>query len=92
LGRYLCVEADVILKKVRDAAVKHADETGWKINGVNHWLWAFVNEMWAYYQIDRSRGSKVVKAVLGNPVPGVLVLLHSVKNRSDDAASDAALD
>jgi transposase len=73
LGRYLRVESEVILQKVREAAVKHADETGWKINGVNHWLWAFVNEMWAYYKIDRSRGSKVVKEVLGNPVPGILV-------------------
>ena len=73
LGRYLHVETDVILTKVRQAVVKHADETGWKINGVNHWLWAFVNEMWAYYRIDRSRGAKVVKEVLGNPVPGTLV-------------------
>ena len=73
LGRYLRVESEVILQKVREAAVKHADETGWKVNGVNHWLWAFVDEMWAYYKIDRSRGSKVVKEVLGNPVPGTLV-------------------
>ena len=73
LGRYLQVEADVILKQIRAAAVKHADETGWKINGINHWLWAFVDEMWAYYKIDRSRGSKVAKAVLGNPVSGTLV-------------------
>jgi hypothetical protein len=73
LGNYLQVETEVILKKVREAAVKHADETGWKINGVKHWLWAFVDEMWAYYRIDRSRGSKVVKEVLGNPVPGTLV-------------------
>ena len=34
LGRYLRVEAEVILKQVRQAAIKHADETGWKINGV----------------------------------------------------------
>lgn len=73
LGRFLQVEADVILKQVRAAAVKHADETGWKINGVNHWLWAFVDAMWAYYKIDRSRGSKVAKEVLGNPVSGALV-------------------
>jgi len=73
LGKYLQIETDVILKKVREAAVKHADETGWKINGVKHWLWAFVDEMWAYHKIDRSRGSKVVKEVLGNPVPGTLV-------------------
>lgn len=73
LGRYLQVETDVILIKIRQAAIKHADETGWKINGTNHWLWAFVNEMWVYYKIDRSRGSKVAKEVLGNPVYGTLV-------------------
>jgi hypothetical protein len=39
LAKYLRVETDVILMKIRQAAFKHADETGWNVNGVNHWLW-----------------------------------------------------
>jgi transposase len=73
LGQYLGAEAEAILGWIRQAAYKHADETGWKINGKNHWLWAFVNEMWGYYLIHKSRGSQVPKAILGNPVQGTLV-------------------
>lgn len=73
LGRYLGEETGVILGWIRRAAYKHADETGWKINGKNHWLWAFVNEMWAYYVIHQSRASKVPREVLGDPVEGILI-------------------
>lgn len=73
LGQYLETEAGIIIEWLRQAAYKHADETGWKINGKNHWLWAFVNQMWAYYVIHKSRASKVPKEVLGNPVPGILI-------------------
>lgn len=73
LGGYLNTEADTVLGWIRQAAYKHADETGWKINGKNHWLWAFVNETWAYYLIHLSRGARVARAVLGDPVQGTLV-------------------
>ena len=64
LSEYLRVEASVILEGIRKAPYKHGDETGWKINGVSHWLWTLVNKEWAYFQIHRSRGSKVVKEIL----------------------------
>ena len=73
LSRYLNAEAETILGWIRQAAYKHADETGWKINGKNHWLWAFVNEMWAYYFIHLSRGARVPRAILGDPVRGTLI-------------------
>ncbi len=73
LGKYLQVETDVILAKIRAAALKHADETGWNVNGVNHWLWVFLNELWVYYVIHRSRGVKVPKAILGDKPAGTLV-------------------
>jgi len=73
LGQYLNAETETVLGWIRQAAYKHADETGWKINGKNHWLWAFVNEMWAYYFIHLSRGARVPRAILGDPVRGTLV-------------------
>lgn len=36
--------------------VLHADETGWRINGVTFWLWAFATRQYCYYLIDRRRG------------------------------------
>jgi transposase len=73
LGIYLQIETVQILKAIRNAPYKHADETGWKINGVGHQLWAFLTDLWAFVHIDKSRGSKVPKALLGFPHQGVVV-------------------
>jgi len=53
-------------------AVLHADETGWRVDGRNHWLWCFGNDDVVVYHIDPSRGGKVVQAMLGDRFDGVL--------------------
>ena len=58
---------------IRQSAVLHADETGWRINGVTFWLWAFATRQYCYYLIDRRRGATVVKQVLGTLFPGILI-------------------
>ncbi len=63
LGAYLQIETGQILTAIRNAAHKHADETGWKINGIGHQLWAFLTDRWALVHINKSRGSKVPKAI-----------------------------
>lgn len=64
---------DDIGEKVKDAAVLHADETGWRISGITHWLWGFITEKWSYFVIDKSRGSPVVKRAIGKFFEGVLI-------------------
>jgi transposase len=64
---------EAIGEKIRHSAVLHADETGWRINGVTHWLWAFATRQYCYYLIDRRRGAAVVKQVLGTLFPGILI-------------------
>src|SRR4030042_6682618 len=64
---------DSIGKTVADRAVLHGDETGHRVNGVTHWLWAFATKSFCYYVIDRSRGSPVVQKVLGKIFNGILV-------------------
>ena len=64
---------DAIGEKIRHSAVLHADETGWRINGVTFWLWAFATRQHCYYLIDRRRGASVVKQVLGTLFPGILI-------------------
>lgn len=71
-AEWLCVEAGVILKAIRASPWIHADETGWKIAGTNHWLWDFVNQKPALYRISRSRGRKVPEEVLGKNYPGIM--------------------
>jgi len=53
-------------KKIRDAAVKHIDETSWRIDGINNWLWIFINKEIAFYAVRKHRSSKVPIRVLGN--------------------------
>lgn len=62
-------------KEMRKLKVKYVDETGWRINGQNHWLWAFIaeKEEIALYKIDKSRGSKVPRKVLGKKHDGITV-------------------
>lgn len=66
-----CYQA--IGQKISHSAVLHADETGWRINGVTHWLWCFATKELCYYLITRSRGSPVVKQVLGILFEGILI-------------------
>lgn len=51
----------------------HADETGWRNEGVNQWLWCFIAPGYVLYRIERSRGNKVVTAVLGKRYAGTLI-------------------
>jgi transposase len=60
-------------EKVKNAAVLHADETGWRISGITHWLWGFANDKWCYFVIDKSRGSPVLKRAIGKFFQGVLI-------------------
>lgn len=73
LGAMLEGDYEDILQKIRSSAVLHADETGWRINGVTCWLWAFATHQYCYYLIDPHRGSEVVKGVLGMVFPGILI-------------------
>jgi hypothetical protein len=61
-------------KEARNSTVLNVDESGWRVNGKTHWLWCFTNELLAYFTIDRSRGSPVVKKVLGKVFGGILIL------------------
>ena len=60
-------------QKVSKSAVLSADETGWRLNGVTHWLWCFVTPKLCYYLITPSRASPVVKKVLGRIFQGILI-------------------
>jgi transposase-like protein len=62
---YLGAAYELLRGELRQADYLHADETGWRVDGVNHWLWAWVNDEIAVYTIERSRGSDVLKQILG---------------------------
>jgi len=48
------------------------DETGHKNNGDKHWTWCFQTLNYTLFHIDKSRGSQVLFALLGEDFTGVL--------------------
>ena len=55
-----------IEQKIKEALVKYVDETGWRINGKNNWLWIFINDEVALYLARKRRNHKVPYELLGN--------------------------
>lgn len=66
---------DKLIKEYRMAAVKHADETGWRNNGQNGYGWIFVSKDTCIFRFRNSRAGKVAQEIFGeNELPGVLVV------------------
>ena len=63
-----------ILNSIQNCATLHADETGWRVRGRNWWLWVFGTHDTAYFTVDKTRESDVVRRVLGEIFFGVLVV------------------
>ncbi len=62
--QYLGEDYGELLTIIRGSPVKHADETGWRIQGLNGWLWAFLTKSEVYYTIETTRGKGVAEKVL----------------------------
>lgn len=62
-----------LAQEALNSAYLHADETGWRMNGVTWWLWCFANHTTCYYLIDRSRGSPALERFFAEAFDGVLV-------------------
>jgi len=66
---------DKLIEEYRQASVKHADETGWRTDGKNGYVWLFATRGLSIFQFGKSRSSKVPQIVFGkNPLPGTLVV------------------
>lgn len=62
-----------LLELLRQSAVVHADETGWRIDGANVWAWCFGNPKIAVFLIRQHRSAAVLQEALGASFAGVLV-------------------
>lgn len=66
--------ATAIKERVRGSRVVHADETVWREEGQNGYVWCFCTpEGERYYEYDRSRAGAVAKRILGAQFRGTLV-------------------
>lgn len=67
---------DQLKQQVRRSAILHGDETGWREDGTNGYLWSFStpgDDAVRYYEYDRSRAQTVVKRILNGQFTGHLV-------------------
>lgn len=64
-----------LIEEYRKAAVKHADETGWRNDGQNGYSWIFCTPATSIFRFRKSRSARVARDVLGEkPLPGTLVV------------------
>lgn len=62
-----------LIEKIRLADVIHADETHWREDGKNYWIWYAGNESLCVFQIDPHRSSEAATSLLGDKLNGLLV-------------------
>ncbi len=65
-------EVGQVLERIRSSPVVHADETGWRENGKNGYVWTFSTPKERFF-LRRGRGGEVVDEVLGESFEGILV-------------------
>lgn len=62
-----------ILRGIRGSPNVHADETGWREDGINGYLWSLSTDTLRYFHFERSRAGAVARKLLGICFGGVLV-------------------
>lgn len=62
-----------LLEQIRASEVVNGDETGWREDGVNGYIWSFSTPETRYLLRDPSRAKTVVSRTLGEQFSGVLV-------------------
>lgn len=59
--------------KVRASAVVHADETSWRHDGQNHWVWYAGHRDLACFQFVHRRNAEAAHSLLGEQFGGILI-------------------
>ena len=72
LAKWLDGQYQDLIRRMRASEHVHVDETGWRIDGKNFWLWAFTDPVFTLYHVDESRGGKVPLKLLGKAFDGTV--------------------
>jgi hypothetical protein len=73
IARWLDSKYQDLIRQMRASPYVHADETGWRMDGRNFWLWAFTDPTFTLYHVDQSRGGKVPLKLLGKAFDGTVI-------------------
>jgi transposase len=71
-GRVKGVYEDLV-DTIRGSPAVFVDETSWWVGGPGYWLWVFTTGEQTVYRVDHSRGSSVIRDILGDDFEGMLV-------------------
>lgn len=63
---------DALKTEIRASPAIQADETGWREDGSNGYIWTVSTPRLRYYEYHHSRGGEVVKELIGENFSGVL--------------------
>lgn len=69
----LQIPHEELAEKLRRQETLNIDETSWRDSGKMHWVWVFCNQLMAYFTIAPSRGSPVLRQVLGETFSGAII-------------------
>jgi transposase len=59
--------------EIRGSPVVHGDETGWRQDGINGYIWSFSTRVARYFEFATSRAAEVARGILGESFGGKLV-------------------
>jgi len=65
-------QLDALKAEIRASPAIQADETGWREDGINGYIWSVCTPTIRYYEYHHSRGGEVVKRLIGETYGGVL--------------------
>ena len=61
-----------ILRRIRGSPDANADETGWREDGINGYLWSVSTGAERFYYFHRRRAARIIRHILGGKFEGVL--------------------
>lgn len=73
VGQELESEYHKIETEIKHSKVVQGDETSHSVNGVNHWIWVFCNQLLSLFKFKKERGGDIVEKTLGKNFKGGLV-------------------
>jgi len=65
-------QLDALKREIRASPAVQADETGWREDGSNGYIWSVSTPSVRYYEYHHSRAGEVVKQLIGEDYDGVL--------------------
>jgi len=72
IGKHVQPLVDGIKAQIQTSPAVQADETGWREDGQNGYIWSVSTPTLRYYEYHHSRAGEVVKSLIGEEYQGVL--------------------